>query len=92
MGEASASSTAGFYVTEEVENRIFGVAIPAPESEAEWKKIMKDPKKYAAKNVQKGAEVAWRRLSQDQRQLEVDQWLAQKVCAKANVPIPKLGL
>ena len=51
---------------------------------------MKDPKKYAAKNVQKGAEVDWRRLLKhngvqmaEAKQLEVDQWLGQKVCAKA---------
>ena len=92
---ASSSSPVQYVAEEEAENGIFGITIPTPANEMEWKKIVKNPAKFAAKNVQKGAEVEWRRLSEEQRramkeakQLEVDQWIIRKVCAKADVQIP----
>ena len=48
--------------------------------------MLKNPSKFIAKSVQKGAEVSWATLDKTQRaamanakQLEVDQWLGQKV-------------
>ncbi|CAJ1329999.1 unnamed protein product, partial [Effrenium voratum] len=53
---ASSSSPVQYVAEEEAENGIFGITIPTPANEMEWKKIVKNPAKFAAKNVQKGAE------------------------------------
>ena len=45
------------------EDDIFGVIIDIPKDEAEWKKVLKNPAKFAAKSVSKGAEVAWSKLN-----------------------------
>ncbi|CAJ1438580.1 unnamed protein product [Effrenium voratum] len=92
---ASSLSPILYAAEEEAENGIFGITIQTPATEIDWKTIVKNPAKFAARNVQKGAEVEWRRLSEEQRramkeakQLEVDQWIIRKVCAKADVQIP----
>ena len=92
---ASSLSPILYAAEEEAENGIFGITIQTPATEIDWKTIVKNPAKFAARSVQKGAEVEWRRLSEEQRramkeakQLEVDQWIIRKVCAKADVQIP----
>ena len=80
----------------EVENDfVYGVEIPIPENEAAWRKILKDPCKFAAKSVQKGAEVSWHKLDAKQREAmqaakltEVDQWVKEEVCQKFKGIIP----
>ena len=89
--QPSSSSQALYLATEEdLDSCVFGVTIPTPSDEREWRKILKDPKKFTAKSVQKGAEVSWGRLDPTQRkavaeakQLEVDQWaLSEKIPAE----------
>lgn len=74
---------------------ILSVTIPIPANEQEWKKILKNPNKFVAKSVQKGAEVAWKKLSKEQREamqeaklVEVNQWLSQKACERFAGAIP----
>ena len=69
--------------------------IPMPNDESEWGKIFKDPTKFAAKSVQKGAEVSWGKLDSQQREsikeaklAEVDQWIKEEVCQKYSGIIP----
>ena len=94
--QPSSSSQALYLATEEdLDSCVFGVTIPTPSDEREWRKILKDPKKFTAKSVQKGAEVSWGRLDPTQRkamaeakQLEVDQWVTRKVCQALSEKIP----
>ena len=78
-----------FWVIDEKEDDVFGVIIDMPKDEAEWKKVLKNPSKFAAKSVSKGAEVAWHKLNATQRaamaeakQLEVTQRVQQQVCER----------
>ena len=101
--QATSSSTrpadamaSNFWMQDETENDIFGVIIDMPKDESEWKKVLKNPAKFAAKSVSKGAEVAWHKLNPEQRkamaeakQLEVSQWVQQKVCERFKGVIPK---
>ena len=77
------------------EGLIFGVEIPLPANEEEWRKILKHPAKFTAKSLHKGAEVSWARLSKDQqaamgqpKQLEVQHWLEELVVEKYKGVIP----
>lgn len=49
------------------QGNVFGVVIPMLENEQEWKKVPKNPQKFVAKSMQKGAEVVWERLNPTQR-------------------------
>ena len=61
-------SAIGTWWNEEVgDDWVLGVSIPIPSTEAEWKKILKNPAKFTSKSVLKGAEVSWNKLSEDQR-------------------------
>ena len=78
---------------------ILSVTIDAPANEDEWRQILKEPKKFTSKAVKKGCEVAWHKLNPVQRQamleakmLEVDSWLANRVCEKAGASVPKSRL
>ena len=56
------------WVTDDVkEDDIFGVIIDMPKDESDWKKVLKNPAKFAAKSVSKGAEVAWSKLNPEQK-------------------------
>ena len=74
---------------------VLGVTIPIPQSEQEWKKILKNPSKFTSKAVLKGAEVSWAKLNPEQRaamkeakQMEVDQWVVRKVIERFRGSIP----
>ena len=96
LGRAEpAPSASNYWVIDEKEDDVFGVIIDMPSDEAEWKKVLKNPAKFAAKSVSKGAEVAWHKLNATQRaamaeakQLEVSQWVQQKVCERFKGVIP----
>jgi hypothetical protein len=58
--------------------------------------VLKNPAKFAAKSVSKGAEVAWSKLSPVQKkamaeakQLEVSRWVQQKVCERFKCVMPQ---
>ena len=89
-------SEAAMWCSEESHHFVLGVTIDCPSSEEEWRKILKDPKKFTAKSIQKGAEVSWAKLNPTQRKamaeaksLEVDSWITNKVCEKAGFNVPK---
>ena len=74
---------------------VLGVIIDAPANESEWKRVLKNPSKFAAKSVQKGAEVAWQKLNPEQKKamgeakhLEVSQWVSKKVCERFRAAVP----
>ena len=74
---------------------VLGVTIPIPQSEQEWKKILKNPSKFTSKAVLKGAEVSWAKLNPEQRaamkeakQMEVDQWVVRKVIERFRGSVP----
>ena len=78
---------------------VLAVTIDAPANEEEWRSILKDPKKYTSKEVKKGCEVAWHKLNSVQRQamkeakdLEVNSWVANRVCERAGADVPKSRL
>ena len=80
----------------DLEDMIFGVTLPEPETEAEWRAVVKDPNKFVAKKVAKGVEVSWNKLSPLQRSamkeakgVEISEWLASKVCKAAVGDIPQ---
>ena len=69
---------------------IYSVVIDIPEDERAWKRILKDPSKFLAKSVQKGVEVAWAKLNDQQRaamqeakKAELESWVAKKVVQAA---------
>ncbi|CAE7805002.1 unnamed protein product, partial [Symbiodinium sp. CCMP2456] len=75
---------------EDVEQGIFSAVVDIPEDEKAWKRILKDPGKFMSKKVQKGVEVAWNRLNEDQKAAmnvaktaELDSWIAKKVVKAA---------
>ncbi|CAE7407625.1 RE1 [Symbiodinium natans] len=64
------------------ESPAFAVTLAAPSSEAEWKALVKNPKRFIAKSVQKGVEVSYAKLNGVQRaamdeamKVEVDNWM-----------------
>ena len=66
-----------------MEQYAFAVTLPVPESENEWRKIVKDPSRFVAKKLAKGVEVSWQRLNQEQRaaiaeakQIEIKEWIS----------------
>ena len=78
------------WCVEETNSFVLGVEIDAPASEAEWRKILKDPSKFTAKSIQKGAEISWHKLNPLQKKamseaktLEVTSWVSNKVVEKA---------
>ncbi|CAE7912341.1 unnamed protein product, partial [Symbiodinium necroappetens] len=80
------------YSDEEVGSGIYAVTLDTPANDKEWRKVLKDPRKFLAKSVQKGVEVSWNRLNDAQRvamseakKAEVDSWLANRV-VKAALP------
>ena len=82
--------------SEEASECVFSVVIDAPSDEAGWRRILKDPKKYVAKSIQKGVEVSWQKLDETQREatreaktLEVDQWVKTQACAAVQDTIPE---
>ena len=87
------------WCSEPSNDMVMSVVIEAPQSEEEWRRILKDPKKFTAKSVQKGCEIAWHKLNAVQRQammeakrLEVDSWVINKVVEKAGMQVPKSRL
>ena len=69
---------------------IYSVVIDIPEDERAWKRILKDPSKFLAKSVQKGVEVAWAKLNdqqkaamQEAKKAELESWVARKVVQAA---------
>ena len=91
----AASSSFALWCQDVAHDFVLGVTIPIPETEVEWKKILKNPSKFISKSVLKGAEVSWHKLSATQRkamseakQLEVDQWIVRKVVEKFRGHIP----
>lgn len=97
VSEGEGQDTAiGTWWNEEIgDDWVLGVSIPIPSTEAEWKKILKNPSKFTSKSVLKGAEVSWNKLNEDQRRamaeakrLEVEQWVVRKVVQKYRGMIP----
>ncbi|CAE6950806.1 RE1 [Symbiodinium sp. CCMP2592] len=77
----------------------FAVTLDAPATEEEWKAIVKNPKKFIAKSVQKGVEVAYSKLNREQRaamndamQVEVDNWLKTVAVKAAAKHVPRREL
>ena len=80
----------------QVEQYAFAVTLPTPETEAEWRAIVKDPSKFVAKKLAKGVEVSWQKLNEQQRsamseakQIEISEWVSSKVCQAAVGPVPR---
>lgn len=95
MKDSSEDETVFIQEDETVTDYIFGVTIPIPETEADWKKILKNPSKFTSKSVLKGAEVSWNKLNPEQRAamqeakgLEVEQWVARRVLERFRGTIP----
>eukprot|EP00435_Cladocopium_sp_Y103_P042914 s628_g12.t1 len=79
----------------QVEHYAYAVTLPTPETEAEWRAIVKDPSRFVAKKLAKGVEVSWQRLSAEQRAamkeakgIEIKEWIAAKVCKVAVGDVP----
>ena len=79
--------------------RVYAVTIPAPRDASEWRKMVKDPSEFVAKTMQKGVEVQWGRLTDQQRDamqeaknLEVQQWLRTKVAKKVSERVDPASL
>ena len=90
---------ASLFMAVPAEEKIFAVTIPAPADAREWKRVVKDPSKFASKALQKGVEVSWQRLSPEQRRAmgeakgaEVSQWLQMHVCKKVAEFVPAAQL
>ena len=76
-------------------NFAFGIELDMPSSEQEWKQILKNPAKFTAKSLHKGAEVSWAKLSAEQKKamaaaknLEIEAWLKELVCEKYRGVVP----
>ena len=83
----------------DVESPVFAVTLPAPSNEAEWKSIVKNPKKFLAKSVQKGVEVSYAKLNPAQRaamdeamKVEVNNWLKTVAVKAASKFVPQRDL
>ena len=97
--ESSASSSQALWLDDVDQDFVLSVIIPIPEDEAAWKRVLKNPGRFVAKSVQKGAEVAWEKLSPSQKEsmkeakmLEVSQWVSQHVCERFNGLVPRSRL
>ncbi|OLP85639.1 putative transposon protein [Symbiodinium microadriaticum] len=84
-GDGEATAFQVDWAKEEVEassTPVFAVTLDAPATEAEWKSLVKNPKRFLAKSVQKGVEVSYAKLNPQQRRamdeamkVEVDNWM-----------------
>ena len=88
-----------FWVGQENHHFALSVEIPMPSTESEWKQILKNPSKFSAKSLHKGAEVSWTKLNgvqkaamDEAKQLEVAQWLREAVVARYRGVIPQSRL
>ena len=77
----------------------FAVTLPAPSSDQEWKSIVKNPKKFIAKSVQKGVEISYAKLNSEQKvamdsakALEVDNWMKTMAVKAAKKFVPQKEL
>ena len=75
---------------EDLPHTLFSVTVEIPDNPKAWKKILKDPSKFMVKNVQKGVEVAYHKLSEEQKAamhaaktVELESWLGNKVARAA---------
>ena len=85
--------------SEAQDSPVHAVSLDAPNSESEWKAIVKNPKRFIAKSVQKGVEVSYAKLNKLQRdamdsamQLEVDNWLKTVAVKAASQYVPRQQL
>ena len=83
----------------DVESPVLAVTLNAPSNEAEWKSIVKNPKKFLAKSVQKGVEVSYAKLNPSQRaamdeamKVEVNNWLKTVAVKAATKFVPQRDL
>ena len=84
--------SSSMFVEEDLASTLFSVTLEIPNDPKAWKKILKDPSKFMVKNVQKGVEVSYHKLNEEQRAamnaaktVELESWLGNKV-AKAACP------
>ena len=84
---------------EEAGSHSFAITLDAPASESEWKAIVKNPKKFVAKSVQKGVEVSYAKLNSTQRaamdnamKVEIDNWLRTVAVKAAGKFVPQREL
>ena len=78
---------------------VLAVTLEAPATEAEWKSLVKNPKKFLAKSVQKGVEVSYAKLNPQQRRamdeamkVEVDNWMKTMAVKAARQYVPQREL
>ena len=78
---------------------VLAVTPEAPATEAEWKSLVKSPKKFLAKSVQKGVEVSYAKLNPQQRRamdeamkVEVDNWMKTMAVKAARQYVPQREL
>ena len=82
---------ASFYASVESSSKIYAITIDAPADAQGWKKMVKNPEKFATK----GVEISWSRLTDVQRKamaeakgLEIGQWVEHQVCRKFAEKVP----
>ena len=82
--------SAAMFLEEDLSNTLFSVTLEIPDDPKAWKKILKDPSKFMVKNVQKGVEVSYHKLSDQQKtamnaakSAEIESWLGHKVARAA---------
>ena len=99
QSEAASSSSPALWMEDVDQDYVLSVIIPIPEDEAAWKRVLKNPGRFVAKSVQKGAEVAWEKLSPSQKEsmkeakmMEVSQWVGQRVCERFTGLVPRSRL
>ena len=78
---------------QEAEQSVFSVVIDAPGSEAGWKRIVKDPRKFVSKSIQKGVEVNWQKLSPEHQKAMAEakvyfQWISTQACEAVRHVVP----
>ena len=56
-----------FYASVENTSKIFAITIDAPSDAQGWRKMVKNPEKFATKAMAKGVEISWSRLTDVQR-------------------------
>ena len=101
-GDAEASAFQVDWAKEDVEaisTPVFAVTLDAPATEAEWKSLVKNPKRFLAKSVQKGVEVSYAKLNPQQRRamdeamkVEVDNWMKTMAVKAARQYVPQREL
>ncbi|CAE7259381.1 RE2 [Symbiodinium sp. CCMP2456] len=76
------------------DNTLYSAIIDVPEDAKAWKKILKNPAKFLAKSVQKGVEISYHKLNEEQKKAmdvakaaEVQSWVGSKVARAANIPV-----